>query len=1070
MVARKFSHTNLGAKLVNLARGGQSYRHLRFKVFNRLIKAPLEHVSPLGDHNESTFFDTTVTIENYGSKVKRQLNALALSPKDFKNIDELNRTTAENLGINYLKLASGYITANLEAINRLRLIEDRLFDKIMSRDPEILVTAFEGIDDRDTQSVFIFKLLSTLNTGTPDLISKYFMQNGHSGWVKHRLLYPLMYSSISTPGKEQFEDFMDAYFTDPNTHSIEKEVISLILMNEGESSLNLSSKCYVGMLSHPYDLLQILIDHFEYELANENQLDDETQSIIFDLFDKTKDIRLAGITRYLSSAPNKLIQTTNDIPFFESDIYSESYREYFSKLVSHDDLSPVNFEGAGSRSCYHYLSELYNNRYPKIDAFTAVNLSTKQFLFLNTGRFLDVLLTGIYMVERRSKIDERVSLLRHLSFLGGVSEYTLSSPRGHESSEDGFFKHISALKIPLSETFQQNASAFRKNRWWIKKFHWEQFQYADDLNLSEWFLRIRENIPISKNKSFLSGVDWTWIEDVRRVAHARPFKGKPNAIYTLLIKAIENKENDPMLLMTSLEPFISEGMSFQKFVETLNDNFREDSLALVAHFFQPNMILMMDLAGNYTAAVSERIEMLAMLINQYGFSDEILTKDQYESEIQNFITILTYSAVGDAQFEVPWDTFERFAIEDVRDLFSTYEAFLSTTGETPVNLGEMYNEQHSYFSNGQYQQYRFQNKVWPLVNIINHSIGIFLTHPSWGIEAILAIRIRHDNMRREIAAALEDVKDTHIPGTISKTKVQCLEVIEPMIFSSLKIWVEKYIHTPRGSRLGIFDYTPSQKSMEELIDDCSKVSQREGIICVISKWLQSKLFNHLKIARRLIDEELVEILSNAINEAKAVLMEMDELPENHIEKVCEQSKSRILQELTLLKKWFVIPKTTSTSLTHGQMKYALQRRFSREIDNKLLKINLQPSGLGSHVICPTEIRTIFDIWSELIVNALKYAPAGEISRIRIFEYETDDQKGYIFSSRHKCELDHIYTEQGSPWSTEDSMLRTGKSGLKKVAALSATLVQGEVDMPVHVRKNGFHVVVPLVSKKGGFQS
>jgi hypothetical protein len=704
------------------------------------------------------------------------------------------------------------------------------------------------------------------------------------------------------------------------------------------------------------------------------------------------------------------------------------------------------------------LRQLRWSRYPIQADFADVVAIARRYGFCEAGRFLGVLLTSLYMVERRSQQDEVLHLIRQLYFFGAISAFTLCSPRGADALDAGIL--ISSDRYAEIKTDHALSQIVDTSRWWLKRLHWQLRSAQRSMKISEWLHEVRNHIPLSGNSRFLSGIDWAWIDKVIEALRIKPFQGQVDGIYVLLMRAMEQRQREPNSLMLALAPFTPQHDKVSGLVAWLVREYEEYAVAFVRFFLTPSMILKMRLETNYTAALSERLNALEFCAAAFGFNDDVMTAEQFAYEQRTLTSSLTFITVGTAQFELPWDIFAADVSGSVADEYKTYVAVNKTYNALPLLSDARATTSHIY-RNKEVRTYEFKNREWPLVVTICSIIDLFLSHPSYGIESILAIRIRHDNLRREFALALAGLRRTKLLDVSTLERDLCLRVLEVQVYSELQSWIDAYMHTRKTKiEQGIFEFLPDQAEMASFVSQFRNTPSLEDVVATIVDWLRRRLDESLHTARSRLVDELQPALQRAISTARQTLGR-DDIRPAVIDRVSGTAETLVMRKAEELKSWFETPTgPRKEGLSYFELKMAVEGRFHEEVASGQLVMSLNARKWSNLIVPPEKIRSAFDLWCELTMNALKYSKR-DVVKIRVHPFEENAVKGLVFSSLRVGGSNDSERYFAEPTSINEPMLKAGKSGLKIVAALSASILRKPIELRVFERKGSYHVLVPL---------
>ncbi|RXH25468.1 hypothetical protein XH84_31470 [Bradyrhizobium nanningense] len=984
------------------------------------------------------------------------LQALPLMERDWKILEALADERREAVCSAYLELVTNYIKVNRNAVRRLIEVESSVSRDILNLEMRDALEAFSQLKAVDKQSLFAFKLYCAINADNNERIADYFAKNPHSDWVRQHFLYPLIFYFINVPTKETFEQVLTQTFPNPGQRNSELGLVKLLVADDVDFRTSLAFKCYSALLCHPFDAFQLLLSYFETAIAAGRVLAEAELSCVRSIYEATDSPRFRTVLDMAQGRRWDIVCSPGRLPICAHLNLSRDESRFLEAFVSVDQDAPkTKLDGI-----YPQLSRLRWERYPNQTDFGDVVGVGRRYGFCEVGRLVTVLLTSLYMIERRSRGDEFLHLIRQVHFFGTLSPFTLCSPRGAAALDSNLF---AAVGDPEQIVDASMSLVDVDTRWWLKRIHWRLRSSERTMRISEWLATVRRHIPLSGNSRFLSGIDWSWIDQVIGALRIRPFQGDLDGIYVLLIRAVEQRQREPNSLMLALAPLAPSGGRVGTLVQKLIEHYRNDAVAFVRFFLTPSMILKMRLETNYTAALSERLNALEKCAAEFGFEDEIMTAEQFAFEQRSLTSALTFITVGTAQFELPWEIFTTDALSSVADEFRTFLAVDKTYNSLPLLSDARTSTSHVY-RNKEVRTYEFRNREWPLVVTICLIIDLFLSHPSYGIESILAIRIRHDNLRREFALALAALRRTKMLDVTNDEKARCLQLLESSVYSALQSWIDVYMHTKKTKlQRGIFEFLPDQAEMASFVAQLHDNKVLEDVVGLIASWLRQRLDVALHQARSKLMEELQPSLRTAMDSARNALAG-EQVRMSAVERVIGTAEVQVMQKVGELQAWFEMPIVPrKEGLSYSELKSAVEGRFHDEVASGRLIITFEARRWADEVIAPENIRPLFDLWCELTINALKYSERDEI-RIRVHPYEDDLARGLVFSSLRRVGRMIVEKFVGVPTSVNEPMLKAGKSGLKIVAALSASIMRRTVTVEVSERKFSFHVQVPLVCK------
>ena len=1050
------SQVNVGMKqtlnggVKNLLRSRQPFFSLRHRLVSSILLAPdqtLEIASPF-------LIASLFPLDRAGD-----WKALAFSRTDFKTLDKLAGAKPGNVERNLLYLTGAYIASNIERVRELETVSQAASALVLQGKADEVDAKIKSLEAKDKQSLFVFRLVGAINAHTHSVVARHFGEERHSAWVRQRFVYPLIFHSINHPDAGALGETLRGVFPWLDSEKSEGRAVQYLLRHDYDHGDSLSFRCFIALMSHPFDALEMLTGHFENSISANRALREyerELLEALAELFPGSRIAFLAGI-----AARTAIEVSGSDEPIrFDFPIHPEGQR-FFQAFF---DLRHTQRETVGTK-LLDALGRMRWSKYPARADFEAVVGVSGQYMFLAVGRLLDTALTSIFMVARRPAKEEVKGLIRAMQLLGGGRPFILTSPRGASLLEGSIVTWAAPVQS-LERLVQSELPIAASDRVWIKAFHWNVREKVRKLQLAAYFREVRAAMRSYPNSRYLSGIDWDWLQEVIARLRIAPFRSV-DGVYILLLRAVEERTRQPNDIKTALKPVTDASGSVSEFVKYLIGEYGRDAVSFIRQILTPEMILKMQLETYYAAALAERLNALSEVSKQFGFDAEMMTESQFLLEQQTLSTALTLMNVNAAQFAVSWDTIRSNAISLATDTYEAFAAVNTTFNKLPL-IGDFYRSSSITFANRRTVGYSLQNKSWPVAAIIGQVIDAFLSHPSHGIESILAVRIRHDNLRYEFGIAIDAVRVSRISGVSEVERAEYTPTFEKSVNDVINDWVDKYMHTsPAAGRAPLFDFTPTEKEMRSFVGDLPEDASLDDIVEFVVGWLQSRLTKQLQIARDLLSGELKSSIDRCLAETGRQIV-LNGGTVTRVEKVERALRAGLDRRADELLEWFETPSEPQlTTLGFAEIKLAVDGRYRREREAGKLKINLTSVGDCTAPIAPDSVRLVFDIWCELAKNALKYS-GKEPAALRIWPRTLGAQSGFVFSSLSAEPLDFSDLEfRGMPSvSTSAAIFTTGKSGLPKVAHLAAAVAQAPVSVLVSKRAGAFHVFVPFLVRKG----
>lgn len=1045
----------LNAAVRNRARGGMTFRWTRRRLVSDILAYPAEELGSLSAFLENSLFQLNS---------KSDWLALAFDKKDMPLLDRLSLVRRGAVERNLLQLATTYVRVNRHLVQQVAEADRMMSKRLLGYAISEMAADFNGMAAINKQSLFAFRLFAALNANTHKAIADHFASGSHAEWVKEVFLYPLTFYFINRPSASGIDQVVAQLFPPLDTQGPERRLIRFLLRSDHDFGDSLSFKCFVALLGHPYDAAEILADHIEMQLASRKRLsaaEADALASLTKIFPGSRFERLEALSRGLA------------LPFAGQPVNLSVARDFAldqattSFLQAFFDLNGGRPEQQQS-TLLEALRSMRWERYPTRTDFDLTGVVVSRYWFLTAGKLIEAMLAGVYMVNRQDAIEEYRVLLRLLGFTGCVNPFVMTTPRASLALDGGLFAIAHEAGPEPEEATTLDAAAEVNDRTWINRFHWNTRGLARDLRLKEWFAAARRTFKPSANLRFLSGIDWNWIDGIIQASRIEPFRDNPDAIYVLLLRVLEERIRDPNDIRFAMRPITARAGSVEALVEWLTENYADASLAFIRFVLTTDMILKMQLENFYAAALVERLSALEQVYRRFPSSDDLLTRDQFLQEQRTLTTALTLMTVDAAQFAVSWDTIKDDAFAEAEDLHKAFDALNKTHNNLSL-LADFMKKAPLQFANKQAMTYSLPNKDWPAASIVASVINTFLAHPAHGIESILAVRIRHDNLRYEFSLAIEELKRSSVIGILPRDLKQLIPEFEPGIYSAIQDWVDDYMHTGHvGGKKALFDFIPTQERMQGFIASMQSCPDLRSQVDVVTDWLRDQLGEHLSRARDLFVGELKASIEAAIERRRAELAAASLLPQSAT-RVASALTTTLSKRTELLLEWFRTPAAASEApLGFKELKLAVDGRYRFQIDSGALRVTL--TGLGDCVIpiARENVRLAFDIWCELIKNALKYS-GRKLTLVRVRPYSTGLLSGFVFSSlRVKAAAEAPEHIKGMPsGSATDALFGSGNSGLKKVAFLAASVAGTALEVKVFRRKMAFHVLVPFSAAAPG---
>lgn len=1045
---------SLDTEIRNFARGGLAYRTARWRISKFMTDHGAERLTPLPAFLSDSLLKLKVNVKSH---------ALPFSEEEWKWVARLESGTTPQVEDNYITLLGQCLTANIDSINRLLEFQNLVSKSMLLTDVSGIETGLNALDHHSKQSLFVFKTAAALYSHSQKSITDYFVNNPHSDWVRHVFLYPLIYSTLSRPDDDFLPKLVAQVFPSSETNTTERAGLVYLLRDESVWHMPLSVRVYFGLALHPFDAYTFIINYTKQQIALRIPVKPSIVELLKSLCGKLSDPSLPHLVGVLEGETQEYNNSVDNVVFATALGMTAEESDFFKDFFDATSLPPT----MPSAEVLQAMHRMRWAKYPTKPDFDMAVGFADLYPFTTAGRMLHVMLTSIFMLTRRNVEFENRDLIEQLLLTGGVSAFLLSSPRGAYALSSGL------INPPKGESWVQietNAASYLEkspdsSRVWIKAFHFRLRGAERLMRMQAWLSAVRSAIPISANSRFLSGIDWRWMGEVIDAQHIRPFSGSIPGIYALLIRVIEESMRDSNEIRMALRPIVDNTPTVLDLVEWAIQSYGSEALAFVRFVLTPEMILKLKLEQYYPAALTERLRSLERVVSEFGFSDEILTKEQFEDEQRNLTNSLTLMNVGAAQFEMAWVSLRLDAISGARDAYQALMA-VDETHHAVHALAQFEKEAPLSYSNGASRTYVLRNSEWPKAILIAQIVDTFLSHPSYGIESILAVRIRHDNFRYELSLAVDNLKTTQIANVNDYDKQQLILLFEEAIYQEVQRWIDVSMHTTGlGGSEPTFNFLPSQDEMKELIS--SSTADLAGIVTAVFGWLKDKLEISLGRVRDGLNDDLWPALERTIHGRAEEIAKDNVEGSECVGEVARALLSGLKRRCDELQDWFRSPaEGEPTPLSLAELKMAVDGRYRAEIEAGKLVIKTALRELEQAPLKAEHVRLMFDIWCEVARNAMKYS-GHTPATVRVTRMIGDRSAGLVFSSALVDGTPEQTNEVGHPYgSVNDALFQSGRSGIVKIAHLAASIAGAEVTVEVHKRRRAFHLIVPLYVQVG----
>jgi len=1031
-------------RLKNVARGGGSYNTHRLEIVRDILERPSAPIEALSAFLRARLYS-----------VDAARTVFAFIDKDWDLCARLLSTESGLVEDRMLELVIEHAITNHESIQRLYTYGDALTRRLLQRDDAEVVEE-DVLTPEDSQSLFALRVKCGQNQNSTDDMRRILRAALPSGWAKASLISPLVYHFSHRPPASILDNFL-SYIVTGQEHSAEKLALKLLLSDEAAREASLAFKVYVGLMGHPFDAIEMVLDHVELRLVEPTPLASHLKEFlanIAELFPDSRGARLNALATGQLTFSVGTDSTGLSCSLGLEDLESERYAAIC-------DLAPLpdNARSADAKRPYAILSNMRACEYPNPGEFQLVVAEKQVWFFLEAGRFLEALLRSIYMIERADRDLEARSVLRLISFLGFVNPFVASMPSGmHALRALATQGATSVAEVDAIERETNDAIEMESpfsDRLWINELQWHLRRLEEQGRVAEWLSHVRKNTKV--RPSYLTGINWHWVEEIIQLQRLKPFKSFDGA-YLFLHMELEAGA-DPMRLRIVLEPLIRD-LPFKNMVSALIKEFGTAAPVMIRRHLTTQNQLASGMAPNYVAALDQRVRAFEACIKELGFGP-LLTEQIYDSEVRTLTSELLLTSVNTGKFEIPWDTYRKDSLEAQQDLFLAFES-LRPHLEEVGQLSALFENTVS-FTNGRTQTYKIRRRDGPIFALVTALILGFMQHPAFGLEVILSGRFRHNNLVQEIWTALAAVDSAVIPSVPGPVQSALIAEYTQASERVIDDWCSEFMQTRRSDKpRGMFNLVPDQKELDELLTSASGHASLPEIIEEVIVWIKDKLRAQVADARKQFLEDATARLTTSFAQVRDTELASDKYRPQDVPKVHTAVCDAVIRRMNDLQNWFDGVDTISAGpISLADLSLAAETLFVNMMPDRSLTAQADEEA-KSVLFEPFEVKIAFDLLREVYFNALKFGRGPDVELV-VGRTSQDAGIAYRFSNA-ACDNDSELDDEirGSRYlEPNDGLFREGNSGLTKIAASSATLI-GRDSIVRRMRLNGvYQLTVPL---------
>lgn len=984
--------------------------------------------------------------------------ALDISASNLGQIEKLSRSKSPLVGLNYLKLATDYVLHNPDRVNAWLELDAAASRETVAGNAENIKELLLALAPVDQQSLQSMKLYAALHSFSDDMIREYLNRNLPSHWTKNRLLYPLIYYVVHLPDNQALDHMIDHYFPTIGTGPAERILARFLLQPDDPAHANLALRCYVALISHPYDALEYIVTDLERRCAEGDTIEGDYLDQFVRLANTFPQHRVARLVSIARNEPLAFVDRPTDILGISLDSHPE-VRETLLLALDARCREPPSPE-APTQLLTAVIGARWS-RYPDPTHFDELSTFHRRFAMLTSGRLVRHLATSLFLFTRENAKLERLAVLLGPCCTGSWSPFGVSGPQGFLMARAGRM----GSTIPPSEILARTSAQMggdaeaRIDRLWIKAANWALMEEQNNGRMRTWAAAARTKFPVLVQPRYLSGLDWNWLSDTISTLGMRSLIGNGDMVYVLFLRLLEEFRRESVPLRLAFEPIAKKHRSSEELSEWLHANFGVETSAFVRFFLTADTILKLRLTDNYMAAVSFRLELLVRAVESHSYRPGVFEVKDLEREQEVLTAMLCRMSVGARQFEIGWDMLADNAAERNHDAYSAYKTIAQAFSDDIAGVSRR--TQPYQFSNGATGEYESLTRDWPLVVVIGGVIDTFLTHPSTGIEAILSVRIRHDAFRREYEAAIQQVEGGSVAGVPPAKTRQIVSRLSPVVYREIQRWIDAHMHTSRRDKpQALFHFVPSKVEMVELLQ-LSIGRELGDIVQIVFEWIRPRLNKQLTTVRASLVNELGPLLERRVQQTRREI-DFDAREDSEVKRVTDAVVGSLIRRTADLEEWFKVPDSQRVeSLRVDEVMNAVRQRFRVAHEKGALRWSDLPASVAPRMVGPVHIRLLYDLMSELIHNAKKHSRLAR-TIVRISRPGGADGPILLISNRKTGRDTQNSLIEGHQYERlNDALFGERKSGLQKIAHMAASIANVPTSVRVIERLSHFHLIIPI---------
>lgn len=1036
----------LSRRIQNLSRGSSNYNDVSSRATSRytidkLFLVPTKY--------------RVGFVEGYHAakllRLQAEFKTLAIFKEDITIWKKVIANKSISFSENMLLFAASYIADNQEQTVKVQNFANEVNRLLFEGQADELQAFLGEIHGSVAQSICFFRTYMAAWQKNPKEILERLESRENSFFISKIISKILVTANTYTGSDQSIDDVLTMFNADFGKDDIKTYAVNFILgKTEGDID-DIAMQLFLVMRCHPYDVREVILTYLETKISKEHTVTELENECLQLIHNAHACCRSRNLNSILTGVSTEYVKNASELPLLVDIGVSAESHALWVRVFSDNEFLP---SGPTGKNFLDALSRMRRMRFPSEIHYRIVLTSVFRYKHLCFGRLLKGFFSGLYLVKRAQRSIEIRDSLRIIAYSGKLTNFVLTSPKGITAAR--IVGHSAKSHLENLELIEYGSES--NDRYLIKNDMWKLKSPEYNKDYTEWFKKIRELVVYKRQ--YYTGVTWDFLDVIEDEHRIDAFKGNPEAYYALLIWFAETETRFSTRLRLAIKYSEMEYESFFDLLDDFTESFGQSIHLFLLEFCTPQTLLKMKFADTYVEALTMRFHGLYHATRKVGYSD-YLNEGQLRNEESAFVANALLSSIGKNRFSVGWKMFKSDYLRRKEAAFTNILYFINNTSNIIPDQHEKTDHVVIEFDNSFVQKIvHNSHKEFLCDKILIDLFNSFISHPSQGIEAILSIRIRHIHFRKEFADVISDLKAPHRSELTMHEKRVISTQYEEKILSLVVEWSQARMVTAKSNKpeaiFNIFANDEEWAALRSGINFESIESILDGFI----EWMSAKLEGVLLSAREAIMTDLLVQIEGIIDHTAQPTSSKKITSTDR--KVSALLSSAIRQKSMALQSWFTVPEgDILEGLTTLDIRELAYKNYFRETKQGKLKIQVSNHPIDELAWGDSKIRLAYYLLLELVENAIKYGCKVKTS-IVIVPYLDSDYIGILVSNR--CDASQTMRPQtikGHPNVATLDVFEEGDTGLKKIAALSASLLGEKTDITAYGYRNNFRLKIPL---------